>query len=63
MRTLHSFFVFGEDLVAEAGVFDVEGDHFAQAETEDREWPRGLGGEGIEVEHEDADDGVGENER
>jgi len=52
----------GEHLVADAGMLDVEGDHFAEAETQDGEGFRGAGGQGIEVEHEDADDGVGQNE-
>ena len=53
---------FREHLVADAGVFHVERNHFAQTETEDGECFSGLGGQGIEVENEDADHGVGQDD-
>ncbi len=52
----------GEDLIADASVLDVEGNHFAQAEAENGDCFGGTSGQGIEVEHEDTDDGVGQNE-
>ena len=55
--------VLGEDLVADAGVLHVEGNHFAQAEAQDGKGFSGAGGQGIEVEHEDADGGVGKHQR
>ena len=41
----------------------VKGNHLAQAEAEHRDGFSGLGGQGIEVEHEDADQRVGKDER
>ena len=61
-RTLHSDSVCDKHLIADAGVLDIEGDHFAQAEADDGNGLSGFGGKGIEVEDEDADDGVGQDD-
>ncbi len=59
-------FTFGfglrQQLIADAGVLDLERDHFAQAEAHDGEGFSGLGGQGIEIEDEDADNGVGQDD-
>ena len=52
----------GEDLVAEAGVFHIEGNHLAQPEAQYRDRLAGACGQGIEVEHEDAHGSVGNDD-
>ena len=51
-----------EHLVADAGVLHVEGNHFAQAEAHHGDGFGGFAGQGIEVEDEDADEGVGQDQ-
>ena len=43
-------------------MLNLEGNHFAQAEAHDGEGLSGLGGEGIEIEDEDANNGVGQDD-
>ena len=59
--TLHSDSFCDEHLIADAGVLHIEGNHFAQAEAHDGDRFDGFGGQGIEVEDEDANKGVGQN--
>ena len=47
-------------MIGQARVFHVEGHHLAQAETEHRDGFSGFRGKGIEVEHKDAHQRVGE---
>ncbi len=53
----------GHDLVADGGVVGVEGEEFFEAEADDGEGFGGFAGELVEVEQEDADGGVGDDER
>ena len=52
----------GEDLIAEAGVFHVKGNHFAQPETEHRDRFAGACGDSVEVEYEDAHRCIGNDD-
>ena len=61
--TLHSSLVLRQHLVAQAGVLHIEGNHLAQAEAQHGNGFGSLGGQGIEVQHEDADHGVGQDQR
>ena len=60
--TRASVLLCGEDLVAEAGVLHFEGNHFAESETQYRDCLAGARGQGIEVENEDANRGVGNDD-
>ena len=55
-------FVLREHLIADAGVLNFKGNHFAQAEADERNGFRGFCGKGIEVEDEDADEHVGQEQ-
>ena len=54
--------VLRQHLVADAGVLHIEWNHFAQAEAHHGDGFGSLGGQGIEVEHKDADERVGQNQ-
>ena len=55
-------FVLRQNLIADAGMFHVERDHLAQAKAHDRDGFSVFGGQGIEVEDEDADQRVGKDD-